>query len=193
MKTSSLLGVVVFTLALPALLVSQSQADCIGADRMSHSNAQCLTHSTMVASAITVTWEVDTGCADYGTVVAKLDFSDSTADQTVTLTSTNSKQRGSMNSATTVSVYCCKDLGDLCNRSDVVTAANCTTQFNNSDAASTCTLSGTPTVNNRHTKCSFSAICEAQTHSATIAYTDMDKLAYCSGSLTTESCERSRQ
>ncbi len=86
--------------------------------------------------------------------------------------------------------YCCKDVGDLCNRSDLVTAANCSSEFNGSDAADSCTLSDRPTVNSTHTSCTFSATCGDQTHTdVTIAYTSMDDLQYCSGELVVvESC-----
>ncbi len=186
----SIPAVLMFVAALSALALSQAYASCTGSDEIGHHNAQCLAATETSQSDGSSTYTLENACPAYGTVVAKVNFGGFSEGQTFTLSSSNRMQRGSASRID--GMYCCKDLGDLCNRSDVVTAANCSSEFNGSDAADSCTLSGTPTVNIAHTNCTFSATCGDQTHTdVTIAYTSMDDLKYCeSGFSTAESCPR---
>ncbi len=168
------LKVLMFVVALASLAVSQAHAACTGSDEIAAGQAQCLTHAKGVDS-----WYIATNCSEYGEVAAKVVYSSGTANHTLTSASPRTNLSGA------ASVYCCKDLGDLCNRSDVVTPSNCRTQFESSDANDSCDLLGDPTVTNNHTKCSFSAECgeDNQTITAAVAYTSMDDLNYCPGGL----------
>ena len=125
-----------------------------------------------------VSYTLTTECADYGDVVAVVDVSWTDDDLSHTLNSSNSTQTG--RAVAINGVYCCRDVGDLCNRSDVVTSENCQTQFNLSEASAFCTI-GTPTVENDHKDCSIVATCEGQAYEKTVDYLKMDDLHYCPG------------
>ena len=116
-------------LALAALLAGQAHAACGGSQKMSYQSAECLRADIRkVRNGETV--EVQNMCSDHGQVVAKIDRKIQ-ADLILYLGSGNTAEQ----SATKVNgVYCCKDLSDLCNRSDVVNDDSCLDQFRDSPA-----------------------------------------------------------
>ena len=84
-------------------------------------------------------------------------------------------------------IYCCKDLADnFCDKTDLVSVASCTDQFDESEAADDCVLNSDPTVNNTH--CVFDLTCEGTAtdgtvheHSSTytVIWTRADDIQFC--------------
>ena len=127
-----------FALALTAALGGQAYAgSCEGGDRIDHEDADCLdadwNNSTNWLSHGKV-WARNE-CSSQGTVVAKVDIKDA-KDKTWNLTNANKKSSGT-GIFNTRNVYCCSDLSDLCNMSDI-NANSCLEKFQISSANTTC-------------------------------------------------------
>ncbi len=123
-------------LALATALVGQAHAACGSGQRVSHRDAECLRakwDNNTLPTPNTV--EAQNLCSDYGTVVAKID-SKGRPDDTWSLT--DGETRKSARLYRTDWVYCCRDLSDLCNKSDIVNADSCLDQFLASPASETC-------------------------------------------------------
>ncbi len=180
MKIVWSLRVSMLVVALSLTAVSQvhatTAATCTGGNEVAAASAQCLFTNTQEVSG-THDWWVNTKCQNYGDVAVKIDFTTLT-DQFYTLDSENVHESGS---GQVNAIYCCKDRGDLCNRSDLVTPANCKREFAESDAADSCTISGDPTVDDDHTECTFTAQCgdNNDEYTRTIKYYYMEHLDYC--------------
>ncbi len=174
--------------ALSVLAVSQAHASCTGGDQISPGNAQCLTATKTALNSLTDSYTLTTNCSDYGTVSAKLNYRNAAGGpevQTFSLTSDNTQQTGTVSKVE--GMYCCKDLGDLCNRSDVVTTTSCDTRFDGSPAATSCSP-GTTSVNSDHTQCTFNLTCSDTAVEATVAWTSVPNMRYCSGTIQFTDC-----
>ena len=178
----------VFALALAALLAGQAHAACEDGQRISYQSAECLRAKiSTVASGQTV--EIQNLCPDHGEVVAKID-KEILADTIVYLTTGNTAEQ----SATQVNgVYCCKDLGDLCNEADVVDDDSCLEQFEGSSADDSCKdETATATSND---KCAIFATCRDINGSygqyqstATVSWLDAARLHNCNKKLRVGGC-----
>ena len=148
------------------------------------------------------TFEVRNLCPEYGTVIAKVDL-DGAMDRTLHLDDGGRRTGSSLHRIGWI--YCCSDVGGLCNRRDMDTDAGCLARFERmSSAAQTCvhaTASATPVGGVR--SCTVTAHCERIAHhvpgqlpwvysSITVPWTDLDDVANCDGTLTLGSCS-SRQ
>ena len=107
-----------FVFLLAVAYAGQVHASCTGSDRINHGDADCLSaswnnHSNWRGDS---RWKVKNNCSSKGTVVAKIDFED-TSSETVTLYNGSSKS-GMAGEKDIENIYCCADLGDLCNKSD---------------------------------------------------------------------------
>ena len=204
----SILGLLAFAAIM--IVAGAAYASCTGSNRISSANAHCL-HGWWTNRA----WpskssfgvQVMDDCHLWGTVVAKIDLAACT-DKTWHLNNAN-KRRGK--EACRVSdIFCCKDVGDLCRKADLVTLEGCTDQFNDSPASDTCYLSGGTTYTTGSTspspvvtdparyKCSFYAKCEytaddgstkeRQTSISNVHWLDSDDLVNCNGRLKEDSC-----
>ncbi len=143
----------VFALALAAALAGQAHAACGSGQRMSHQDAECLRTATRtVENGKTV--EVQNLCPSFGDVVAWIDREIET-DLTLYLTGENTVKRSVIE---VNGVYCCKDLSDLCNTSDIVNDESCFDQFQASAANDSC-KDETATAND-DIKCKISAYCK---------------------------------
>ena len=151
--------------------------------------------------------QVQNDCHLWGTVVAKVDLA-SCSDKTWHLNNT-SKRRGS-EACRVRGIYCCKDIGDLCEKKDLMTTESCTNQWNDSPASDTCYLSGGETYTSgttspssvTHSKnnytCSFWAKCEYITSDWTLEekqasikdvhWLAADDVVNCNGTLKEDSC-----
>ena len=178
----------VFALALAALLAGQAHATCSGSQSISYQSAECLRAKiSTVASGQTV--EIQNLCPDYGDVTAKID-KEILADVIVYLKSGTMVEQ----SATQVNgVYCCKDLGDLCDKSDVIDDDSCFEQFEGSSADDSCKdETATATSND---KCAISATCKDINGSygqyqstATVSWPDAARLHNCNKKLRVGGC-----
>ena len=178
----------VLALALAVVLTDQAHAACGGGQRMSHQSAECLrAEISTVENGKTV--EVQNLCPDHGEVVAKID-KEIQADLILYLNSGNTAAQ----SATEVNgVYCCKDLGDLCNKSDIVNDDSCFRQFQDSSADVTCKNETATTTSND--KCKIFATCKDSTghylwyeSEATVSWPNVARLVNCNGNLKVGGC-----
>ena len=135
----SILGLLAFAAIM--VVAGAAYASCTGGNRVSFHQAECLHgwwDNNPWPAKSTFAVRVKNDCHLWGTVVAKIDLA-SCSDKTWHLNDTN-RRRGS-EACRVNGIYCCKDVGDLCNRSDLVTIAGCTSQWNSSPASDTCDLS----------------------------------------------------
>ena len=109
----------VVALALAAALAGQAHAACGIGQRIDHDNADCL----RAEWDNSINWlshgevKAQNQCSNLGTVVVKVDLVNAT-DYTWHLDHGNEKKRNTR-FFNVEGVHCCKDLSDLCNRSDV--------------------------------------------------------------------------
>ena len=127
------------TLSLAAALAGQAYASCDSGQRVSHQAAECLRvkwSNNRWPSLSSV--EMQNLCSDYGTVVAKVEREDGSGD---IWSLSDGRTRKTSNLFPTESVYCCEDLSELCNKSDIVNDASCLDQFLASPASQFCSQS----------------------------------------------------
>ena len=204
MKTrQSILGLLAFAAII--IVAGAAYASCTGSNRVSHANAHCLNawwDNNPWPKKSTFGVQVMDDCHLWGKVVAKIDLA-ACIDKTWHLTNAN-KRTGS--EACRVSdIHCCKDVGDLCRKRDLVTLEGCRGQFNDSPASDSCYLSGGTTYTAGSTspspvvtdpdryKCSFWAKCqyvkpdwtlgEKQASINDVHWLDADDLYNCNGVL----------
>ena len=209
MKTrQSLLGLLAF--AAIVIVAGAAYASCTGSDRVTFHHVECLHgwwDNNPWPKKSTFGARVQNNCHLWGTVVAKVDLA-SCSDKTWHLNNTN-KRRGS-EACRVNGIYCCKDVGDLCDKKDLMSIESCTNQFDDSPASNTCYLSGGETYTSgstsptpvTHSKdnytCSFWAKCdytaddgstkERQTSIRDVHWLDSDDLVNCDGELKEDSC-----
>ncbi|TGG93761.1 MAG: hypothetical protein ERJ67_03805 [Aphanocapsa feldmannii 277cV] len=122
---------------LVTVFVGDAHAACDKDARKQHYRSECLEVEYKNYDNI---WKKNkvTGrniCWEYGKVVAKIDLM-SWKDRTWHLETY--KQREWNGDANIRGVYCCEDLSDLCNISDIVDADSCLERFAQSPAANKC-------------------------------------------------------
>ena len=136
----SILGLLAFAASM--VVAGAANADCWGDNRVTFHHSICLHgwwDNNPWPKKSTFGAQVQNDCPLWGTVVAKVDQA-SCSDKTWHLNNTN-KRRGSEASQVN-GIHCCKDVGDLCNKTDLVTVDGCTGQFDDSPASDSCYLSG---------------------------------------------------
>ena len=212
MKTRrSILGLLAFAAIM--VVAGAAHADCWGDNRVTFHHSECLHgwwDNNDWPKKSTFGAQVQNDCHLWGTVVAKVDLA-SCSDKTWHLNNT-SKRRGS-EACRVNGIHCCKDVGDLCNKSDLVTIDGCTSQWNSSPASDTCYLSGgettvfgtimgtgvqSVTASSANYTCSFWAKCQqigpdwTQQENATsikdVHWLDADDVVNCNGVLKEDSC-----
>ena len=109
----------VFLLMLAATFTGEVHASCGVRDRIKHEDSDCLTakwdnHYNWLNHG---RWKIKSECSNYGKVVAKIDIKH-TWDEEITL-SNSEWQSGDTDLYNVRYIYCCADLSDLCNRSDI--------------------------------------------------------------------------
>ena len=174
------------------LPLTNSHAACEYGERISNTQARCMTSERWSSSGFFNNKrhvKVKNQCPEWGKVVAKVDIKGGT-DATWTLTDGNWRY-GSWRHPTKIrQVSCCKDLSDLCSKSDVLTPQGCETQFKKSSAARTC-YDGSFEVNGE--SCVVNASCkrinqEFTKTSITAHYLRAKTVNNCNGTLTLDSC-----
>ncbi len=187
-------------LLLPA---APANAACDGNKRVDHRNAECLDAWWDNRGVLRKNrYRVQNMCADYGKVVAKVDLK-SARDRTLHLTNGNRRYGRTLHAIRGVS--CCADLGNLCNRSDVVTDDTCRRRFLASPAASYCiprSITAKASISGDNYRCMLSARCLKQPGGEnrpyyvpsmiTVQWLDAPKVKNCNGWLTLGDCTRGR-
>ena len=180
----------VFALVVVAVLADQAHASCGSSQRIDHDDANCLDagwdNSTNWLSHGKV-WARNE-CPDHGTVVAKVDIK-SGKDKTWYLHDGDKKSSGT-NVLNTRNVYCCSDLSDLCDTSDL-SEDGCRQNFLASSAGETCQDVST-SINSSH-QCTVSAKCKSEEGFltptiTTVDFDDVRDLHNCDYILTVGSC-----
>ena len=188
--TNTVSTVTAFTLA--AVLAGQAHAGCGESQRMSHQSAECL-RAEIKSSGNGKIVEVQNLCPSYGQVVAKIEGE--------SLPPFPSSYTLYLNNGTAVGrpliqvsgVYCCEDLSDLCNKSDIVNDDSCFDRFQNSSANDSC--KDETVVANNENKCEISAYCKGVAgvyytfrSRATVSWHNTEKLNNCNGDLQIQGC-----
>ena len=164
---------------------------------MNHRDAECLSASWKNRGVLKKSpYHVRNMCPEYGKVVAKVDLK-SAMDRTLHL------DDGSQRDGTTIhrirGISCCSDIGELCNRSDIVTDAGCVAQFNRvSSAAWTCVdETASAAISGENYNCTVTARCEGRhdpvfhqyrTTSITVPWLDLGDVNNCYGNLRRGPC-----
>ena len=196
----SIFGLVAFAAIM--VVAGVAYASCWGDNRVHFTDAQCL-HAWWDNND----WPrknkfgVQGSCKDWGTVVAKISLQSCT-DRTWHLNNDNKRRGESI--CRVLGIFCCKDVGDLCNWSDATTVEGCTSQWNKSPASDTCDFDTTGTadgvtfqwpsaVSTSGNDCTFYAKCdyaaddgttqENQTSIENVFWPDADEVQNCDGEL----------
>ena len=153
------LALAVVILALPAV---PANAACGNSERISHRDSECLEAWWENKGAFRKSkFHVRNMCPDYGRVVAKVDLKN-VMDRTLHLDDGNWRNGSTGHRIRWIS--CCSDLGDLCNRSDVVTDAGCRAKFlEASPTASSCSaqrLTATAHTSDGSYSCTITTSCK---------------------------------
>ena len=114
--------------------VSVAEAACGSSQRLKRDKAECLSEKfdnkggNIFKKA---EYWARNDCHRWGTVVAKIDKK-TASDRTWHLTTGTARESSGVSRIN--NIYCCKDLSDLCNKSDVLTAAGCHEQYEDTQA-----------------------------------------------------------
>ena len=190
-------AVALLAVALILLPASTAEASCSTGNRVNHRDAECLSASWKNRGVLKKSpYHVRNMCPEYGKVVAKVDLK-SAMDRTLHL------DDGSQRDGTTIhrirGISCCSDIGELCNRSDIVTNAGCVAQFNRvSSAAWTCiNETASAAISGENYNCTVTARCEVRydpifpqykTTSITVPWLDLGDVSNCEGYLRRGPC-----
>ncbi|TGH20616.1 MAG: hypothetical protein ERJ68_06605 [Aphanocapsa feldmannii 277cI] len=183
---------VAVVLALTAAFAGQAHAgSCEGGQRIDHKEADCLDADwdNDIDFWSTSKVEATNKCPSYGTVVAKVDIKAAT-DYTLYLKdgTKKTKKSGAFNIR---NVYCCADLSDLCNKSDIINDDSCLARFMTSSADDSCRNASSSV--NGSDMCVITAECENRSSSGhswgyfrtsiTASWQDTANLHNCRGEL----------
>ena len=194
MKTHIAFRTVIAALAVMFLTAAASDtwAACGSGDRMSHRDSFCLQTSWDNNSwPHTTSYEMRNICSSWGKVVAKVDRKN---DSDLTLHLVNDSTRTGSGWYKIRWIYCCEDISDLCNRSDMQTNASCREGFEDNDELDDCTLdAGSEGARIQGEQCVYSASCldnASQPNDTTfiVFRPDVDDLKNCNGVLKKDSC-----
>ena len=188
----------ILSAALAMLLVtgvaSQARAVCEGenTETIDADDAECLEASkeNTIHRPIITTYTVKNLCSSLGTVVAGIDREKRT-DKTVTL---SDDQSVTESISGYLSIKCCKNDTNMCNRSDKITTQKCKTAWGNSPAAATCQTRNAYVSMTDDYKCYISTLCDQPRgtnvqflpeirNKVTVSIHDADDLNNCSGYL----------
>ena len=194
---TGVLAVALLAAALMLLPATTAEASCSTGNRVDHRDAECLSASWKNRGVLKKSpYHVQNMCPEYGKVVAKVDLK-SAMDRTLHL------DDGSQRDGTTIhrirGISCCSDIGELCNRSDIVTDAGCVAQFNRvSSAAWTCVdETASAAISGENYNCTVTARCEGRhdpvfhqyrTTSITVPWLDLGDVNNCYGNLRRGPC-----
>ena len=178
---------------LPLLAGQVHAGSCEGSNRVRHKDAQCL-HAK---------WDNDTNwlshgkvearneCPEYGTVVAKVDIKNF-RDETWHLDDGETKKHNTQ-IYNVRHVYCCKDLSDICNKSDRLNEDGCRAQFSHSSADDQC-RNVSASVNDNE-ECVITAECRISrdldlwdSDTITASWPDTRNIVNCGGNLRLNYC-----
>ena len=192
---TAVLALALLALALMLTPATTANASCSSGDRVNHRDAECLSASWKNRGVFRKSpYHVQNMCPDYGKVVAKVDLK-SAMDRTLHLN--DGIRRDGTTSHRIRGISCCSDIGELCNRSDVVTDEGCAAQFNRvSPAARSCwDETATAVISGESYKCRISARCEVpgtiylyRVSTITVPFLEMDEVHYCNGNLRRRPC-----
>ena len=179
---------VAVTAALAAVLSGQADAACGSSQRVSHDDVDCLDAEWHNKSWGKATVKARNLCSNLGKVVAKVDRK-SGSDYTWHLSSGDWRDEKDSHYHVR-GVYCCKDLSDLCDSSEV-SDDGCIEKFESSKASATCFEPQVSFV--EPNECEITAFCERRSGVrrytlALVPYGRLDELNNCDGRMLFEDC-----
>ena len=194
---TGVLAVALLAAAFMLLPATTAEASCSTGNRVDHRDAECLSAWWKNRGLLKKSpYHVRNMCTEYGKVVAKVDLR-SARDRTIHLTDglprdgdTRHRIRG---------ISCCSDIGELCNRSDIVTDEGCAARFNRvSPANGSCWKeTATAVISGDNYDCRISAMCMISgtmflyRHSSiSVPWLDLDEVRNCDSRLTRGPCLR---
>ena len=206
MKSWSSIPALIMVAVFGAGLMEEALASCGSDDRVKHNRSECLYAewennafkrwpNTRYGSRFYATNQ----CSTWGTIVVKWDLINAT-DRTWHLSHGNRRSGHSGNKVR--SSYCCSDLSDLCNRSDMATVSGCRSKFEESAAYDEgCRLdSGTDGASIEDDSdgaeqfpCTIAGTCPADDDTSTqtsirVNFLGLEHLVNCDGTLTLGAC-----
>ena len=178
----------VFAVALAAALAGQAHASCGSSQRIAYTNADCLgaywENKSFPIKGKAGAWSM---CSALGKVVVKVDRK-SGSDWTWHLN--DGEMRENSGGYFIQGISCCRDLSDLCNKSEI-NADSCLDRFEDSRVDESCTdlYAG---VNSIH-QCVIRARCpdsngDQNWQIVAVDWRDASKLTYCNGTLQVDGC-----
>ena len=190
-------AVALLAVVLILLPATTAEASCSAGNRVDYRDSECLSAWWKNRGLLKKSpYHVRNMCPEYGKVVAKVDLR-SARDRTLHLTDglprdgdTRHRIRG---------ISCCSDIGELCNRSDIVTDESCAARFNRvSPAAGSCWKeTATAVISGDNYDCRISAMCMISgtmfldRHSSiSVPWLDLDEIRNCDSRLTRGPCPR---
>ena len=184
--------VIAFAIMFLAAAASDAWSACGSSQRMSYRDSHCLEASWDNNRWPRKSWyQVRNVCHNWGKVVAKVDIR-SAGDATLHLTNNSPRRHDGWFQIR--SIYCCTDISDLCNHSDMLSNASCREGFNDNNQLNDCTLdSGSDGAKVQGQLCVYSAEClddasESNETTVTVHRTSVDNLRNCNGVLKQGSC-----
>ena len=193
-------GILAVALLAPALMLlpaTTAEASCSTENRVDHRDAECLSAWWENRGLLKKSpYQVRNMCPGYGKVVAKVDLK-TARDRTLTLDDGLPRDGDTRHRIRDIS--CCSDIGELCNRSDVVTDAGCVARFwRVSPAGGRCgSVTATAVISGGNYECRISATCMLdgtmfldRPSSITVPWLDLDEVRNCNGRLRRGPCPR---
>ncbi len=177
---------------LPRQAAAQIPGDCDNAYRVDHGQSECLQawwKNSKWPDRPTTSYGARNLCSEYGKVVAKISRK-GIVDTQWTLKGSNERTGGS--TAKVKRIYCCKDLSDLCNKSDI-TGKKCTDFWNDSEAKDSCSYPGGWYIKVKDKKCALRVQCADpwgghHINEITVKFGDTKALHNCNGTLQVGKC-----
>ena len=194
---TGVLAVALLAAAFMLLPATTAEASCSTGNRVDHRDAECLSAWWKNRGLLKKSpYHVRNMCPEYGKVVAKVDLR-SAGDRTLHLNDGLPRDGDTRHRIRDIS--CCSDIGELCNRSDIVTDEGCAAQFNRvSPANGSCgSVTATAVISGGNYDCRISAMCmisgtmfHDRSSSISVPWLDLDEVRNCDGRLRRGPCPR---
>ncbi len=191
LRLNTFLAAAAIGMALVATSSDRASAACNGT-AIEHDQAECLTMTKEISTGVPVITSVTlvNDCSALGSLVVNVEPDRGLSSKLTVATRGFTSMSGGVSS-----VECCRDEGDLCDKADIVNAANCNAQFEGSKAAESCDVDTSQTETVDDEQCKLTLVCKLEDGShrsrlAQVDYPDVDDLQFCDDEVSVgTSCE----